>query len=76
PVTSDLGLLICPDLALSAAAVEGLDLLVVCGGLRTPLRSSGVLREALREAAAHGIALAGLWNGAWFLGDAGLLDGY
>ncbi|MCR3765748.1 GlxA family transcriptional regulator, partial [Pseudomonas aeruginosa] len=24
PVTSDLGLLICPDLALSAAAVEGL----------------------------------------------------
>ncbi|MGV8267565.1 GlxA family transcriptional regulator, partial [Pseudomonas aeruginosa] len=23
-----------------------------------------------------GVALAGLWNGAWFLGDAGLLDGY
>lgn len=36
PVTSDLGLLICPDLALASAALQGLDLLVVCGGLRTP----------------------------------------
>ena len=26
--------------------------------------------------ASRGVALAGLWNGAWFLGDAGLLDGY
>ncbi|MBG6486848.1 GlxA family transcriptional regulator [Pseudomonas aeruginosa] len=76
PVTSDLGLLICPDLALASAARQGLDLLVVCGGLRTPLRSSAALREALQDVAARGVALAGLWNGAWFLGDAGLLDGY
>ncbi|MBF3346029.1 GlxA family transcriptional regulator, partial [Pseudomonas aeruginosa] len=46
PVTSDLGLLICPDLALASAALQGLDLLVVCGGLRTPLRSSAALLEA------------------------------
>ncbi|MDH4810272.1 GlxA family transcriptional regulator, partial [Pseudomonas aeruginosa] len=76
PVTSDLGLLICPDLALASAALQGLDLLVVCGGLRTPLRSSAALREALQDVASRGVALAGLWNGAWFLGDAGLLDGY
>ncbi|HBP1160429.1 TPA: AraC family transcriptional regulator, partial [Pseudomonas aeruginosa] len=76
PVTSDLGLLICPDLALASAARQGLDLLVVCGGLRTPLRSSAALREALQDVASRGVALAGLWNGAWFLGDAGLLDGY
>lgn len=50
PVTSDLGLLICPDLALASAARQGLDLLVVCGGLRTPLRSSAALREALQDA--------------------------
>ncbi|MFU7526823.1 GlxA family transcriptional regulator, partial [Pseudomonas paraeruginosa] len=62
PVTSDLGLLICPDLALSAAAVEGLDLLVECGGLRTAQRSSGLRRAALRVAAAHRIPLAGVWN--------------
>ncbi|EPJ8785195.1 GlxA family transcriptional regulator [Pseudomonas aeruginosa] len=76
PVTSDLGLLICPDLALASAERQGLDLLVVCGGLRTPLRSSAALREALQDVASRGVALAGLWNGAWFLGDAGLLDGY
>ena len=64
-----------PDLALASAARQGLDLLVVCGGLRTPLRSSAALREALQDVA-RGVALAGLWNGAWFLGDAGLLDGY
>ena len=55
--------------------IKGL-LLVVCGGLRTPLRSSAALREALQDVASRGVALAGLWNGAWFLGDAGLLDGY
>ncbi|MBH9518040.1 GlxA family transcriptional regulator [Pseudomonas aeruginosa] len=76
PVTSDLGLLICPDLALASAARQGLDLLVVCGGLRTPLRSSAALREALQDVASRGVALAGLWNGAWFLGAPGLLDGY
>jgi transcriptional regulator GlxA family with amidase domain len=27
-------------------------------------------------AADLGVSLAGLWNGAWFLGSAGLLDGY
>ncbi|PYD84329.1 AraC family transcriptional regulator, partial [Pseudomonas syringae pv. pisi] len=34
------------------------------------------LIRLLREAAAQGVTLAGLWNGAWFLGRAGLLDGY
>ncbi|OTJ57711.1 AraC family transcriptional regulator [Pseudomonas aeruginosa] len=56
PVTSDLGLLICPDLALASAARQGLDLLVVCGGLRTPLRSSAALREALQDVASRGVA--------------------
>ncbi|MBH3426351.1 GlxA family transcriptional regulator [Pseudomonas alkylphenolica] len=74
-VTSDLGLVICPDAALDPAALA-LDLLVVCGGLRTVLRAVPELNEVLKAAAAQGIALAGLWNGAWFLGQAGLLDGY
>lgn len=59
PVTSDLGLLICPDLALASAALQGLDLLVVCGGLRTPLRSSAALREALQDVASRGVAWPG-----------------
>ncbi len=75
-VVSDLGLVICPDAALDPAQLEGLDLLVVCGGLRTALRADAELSHGLHTAAKKGTALAGLWNGAWFLGQAGLLDGY
>lgn len=75
-VASDLGLVIRPDAALAAMNLEQLDLLVVCGGLRTPLRPSQELAHLLQAAARHGLDLAGLWNGAWFLGQAGLLGGY
>ncbi|WP_253393087.1 GlxA family transcriptional regulator [Pseudomonas citronellolis] len=75
-VTSDLGLVICPGSALAPAHLAGLDLLVVCGGLRTPLRAAPELTRLLQLAAEKGVALAGLWNGAWFLGQAGLLNGY
>ena len=75
-VTSDLGLVICPGAVLAPAALAGLDLLVLCGGLRTPLRAAPELTRLLQLAAEKGVALAGLWNGAWFLGQAGLLDGY
>ncbi|MFF7708559.1 helix-turn-helix domain-containing protein [Pseudomonas sp. NPDC007930] len=75
-VTSDLGIVIRPDADLRTHRLEDLHLLVVCGGLRTPLRGNQELRLLLKKAAEKGIALAGLWNGAWFLGQAGLLDGY
>lgn len=73
---SDLGLVICPDAALSSASLDDLDLLVVCGGLRTVLQPIPELAQMLLRAAEKHVALAGLWNGAWFLGQAGLLDGY
>lgn len=73
PVTSDLGLVICPSAALESRHLE-LDLLVVCGGLRTPLRELPSLNRLLQLADDRGVDLAGLWNGAWFLGKAGLLD--
>ena len=75
-VTSDLGLVICPGDTLASTQLTELDLLVLCGGLRTPLRAIPELTRLLQMAADKGIALAGLWNGAWFLGQAGLLDGY
>jgi len=73
PVTSDLGLVICPSAALESRHLD-LDLLVVCGGLRTPLRELPSLNRLLQLADDRGVDLAGLWNGAWFLGKAGLLD--
>lgn len=75
-VVSDLGLVIRPDSQLGVGALAGLDLLVVCGGYRTALQTTEALVSVLRHAAEAGVALAGLWNGAWFLGAAGLLDGY
>ncbi|MFS0826188.1 GlxA family transcriptional regulator [Pseudomonas phoenicis] len=75
-VVSDLGIVITPGQALPASTKLPLDLLVVCGGLRTPLVVSPEISGALQTLARKGTALAGLWNGAWFLGQAGLLEGY
>lgn len=75
-VISDLGLVIRPDARIDLEAIRDLDLLVICGGYRTALKASDELTGLLRAAAEMGITLAGLWNGAWFLGMAGLLEGY
>lgn len=75
-VVSDLGLVIRPDARLDPIEIQALDLLVVCGGYRTALKAYDGLTGLLRDAAEQGVALAGIWNGAWFLGQAGLLDGY
>ncbi|MBV4473304.1 GlxA family transcriptional regulator [Pseudomonas botevensis] len=75
-VISDLGLVIRPDARLDASALGELDLLVICGGYRTELKASDEFVALLKTAAEAGILLAGLWNGAWFLGRAGVLEGY
>lgn len=75
-VQSDLGLIIRPDTFFNASELKELDLLVVCGGYRTELKIDSSLTALLRFASESEVILAGLWNGAWFLGAAGLLDGY
>ena len=75
-VVSDLGLVIRPDTRISPAMVSELDLLVICGGYRTELKTNDELAHLLRAAAQADVTLGGLWNGAWFLASAGLLDGY
>ncbi|KIH82953.1 Transcriptional regulator, AraC family [Pseudomonas batumici] len=75
-VVSDLGLVIRPDVRIDYSMIKDLDLLVICGGYRTELKVPDELIGLLRMAGDLGVSLAGLWNGAWFLGRAGLLDGY
>ncbi|MCI3910049.1 MULTISPECIES: GlxA family transcriptional regulator [Pseudomonas] len=75
-VLSDLGLVIRPDQGLDADIVQNVDLLVICGGYRTELKAEPELIHLLQMATEHGVTLGGLWNGAWFLGAAGLLEGY
>ncbi|MFJ3451014.1 GlxA family transcriptional regulator [Pseudomonas sichuanensis] len=73
-VLSDLGLELVAS-PLLPTDLHDLDLLVICGGLRTPLKYPS-LDRLLGDCAAHGMTLGGLWNGAWFLGRAGVLDDY
>ena len=69
-MVSDLGLLIRPDACIYEAEILGVHLLIICGGHRALLTDNHDLDSLLRSAAAKGITLTGLWNGAWFLGTA------
>ncbi|NMG44163.1 helix-turn-helix domain-containing protein [Aromatoleum toluvorans] len=73
---SDLGIGISVDGDLAALQVRRGDLLIVCGGLRVRLQGLPALRSQLLAAHAAGATLGALWNGAFFLADAGLLDGH
>ncbi|KAA0012895.1 GlxA family transcriptional regulator [Billgrantia pellis] len=75
-VLSDLGIEISVDCQLSQLDEKQLDILILCGGLRVPPRTSAAIRSKLRVAGNAGVMLGGLWNGAYFLAEAGLLDGY
>lgn len=73
-VTSDLGIATAADLSLADLDPHWLDMLIVCGGLRVALQGSARLRTKLCAAEAAGVTLGGLWNGALFLAEAGLMD--
>lgn len=75
-VVSDLGIAISAGCRLADLDERQQQLIVVCGGFRVPLRPDPLLRAKLRSADAAGASLGGLWNGAYFLAEAGLLDGY
>lgn len=73
-VMSDLGIAIAADLEL-AHLPDRIDVLIVAGGLRVKLLSDPFLRRKLRHVASLGATMGGLWNGAFFLADAQLMDG-
>jgi transcriptional regulator GlxA family with amidase domain len=75
-VVSDLGIAISAGCRLEEMDERRQDILVVCGGFRVHLQADPLLRAKLKSADAAGAVLGGLWNGAYFLAEAGLLDGY
>ncbi|CDH79541.1 GlxA family transcriptional regulator [Pseudomonas aeruginosa] len=75
-VTSDLGLSVATGITLVELHAQPQDILIVCGGFRVRLAPDPLLRGRLRQADAAGAVLGGLWNGAYFLAEAGLLDGH
>ncbi|WP_460047182.1 GlxA family transcriptional regulator [Pseudomonas sp. S2_H01] len=72
---SDLGIAIPTDMELSQLRTRQ-DLLMVVGGLRVDLKVNQSLRRKLVSAAAAGAMIGGQWNGAFFLADAHVMDGY
>ncbi|MGE8500208.1 MAG: GlxA family transcriptional regulator [Pseudomonas sp.] len=75
-VVSDLGIAISTDVTLVELDEKQPDILIVCGGFRVRLEAEPLLRSKLRRADGAGAVLGGLWNGAFFLAEAGLLDGH
>lgn len=75
-VVSDLGIAISVGCRLADLDERQQHLILVCGGFRVQLQADRLLRTKLRQADAAGAMLGGLWNGAYFLAEAGLLDGY
>lgn len=73
---SDLSIEIPVDCQLSQLDERQLDILILCGGYRVQPRANPAMRTKLKAANAAGVILGGLWNGAYFLAEAGLLDGY
>lgn len=75
---SDLGIEVAADYSLDKFDATSLkiDVLIVCGGLRVLPKTTLLLRSKLRHADNKDRMLGGLWNGAYFLAEAGLLSGY
>ncbi|MDN3524610.1 GlxA family transcriptional regulator [Halomonas sabkhae] len=73
---SDLGIEVAVDGPLEDLQEEVLDYLILCGGYRLEMNTDPTLRVKLRAADYAGCMLGGLWNGAYFIAEAGLLDGY
>ncbi|SNT06868.1 GlxA family transcriptional regulator [Pseudomonas segetis] len=75
-VVSDLGISISVDCSLGDLDERQQSLILVCGGFRVALQAQQGIRTKLRSADSAGVTLGGLWNGSYFIAEAGLLDGY
>lgn len=73
-VRCDLGFDISVNAQLAADVITELDMLLICGGYRSPLQRDKQLFELLRSADRNGLVLGGLWNGSLLLAWAGLMD--
>lgn len=72
-VESDIGV----PLSSQRLSVEKInhEAVVIVGGQRVRLSANATVRRTLRKAAGARAIVAGIWNSAFYLADAGLLDG-
>lgn len=74
-VRSDLGVDVAVDTTLARLDLNNIGLLIICGGLRAQLKSNASLTALIKKCHANSVRIGGLWNGSYFLADAGLLQG-
>jgi transcriptional regulator GlxA family with amidase domain len=75
-ICSDLGINIAADTNVASLTLRDAEMVIVCGGLRSPLQPIPALVEALRKVGKRKVLLGSLWNGCFQLAHAGLVDGY
>ncbi len=75
-ICSDLGIDISVGGGIRRDSLAGQDIIILCGGYRSKLQMPPLLKSALTEAGRNQPIFGGLWNGSFFLAEAGLLNGY
>lgn len=75
-VTSDLGIDISASTRIDEIELPVFDMIFVCGGYRTVLQQLPDLNVFLQSSSKKNCSLGGLWNGSFFLQQAGLLQGF
>lgn len=74
PVTSSGGMLVTPQLAIEAIELDGLDLLIVCGGSIWQSERAPDITALVGAAHERNIVVAGICDGTRVLAQAGVLD--
>ncbi len=72
-VISDIGLEIRTEHSVEQTTLNDHDMLVICGGYRTPLKAQRGLQALLHSSAARQCWIGSLWNGVYQIAHAGLL---
>jgi len=75
-VKSDLNIDVAVTGSLKSIIPKQLDVLLVCGGLRTKLEVQPRLQSILQQAARLPCRIGGVWNGSYILAQAGIMQGY
>lgn len=75
-VKSDLNIDVSVKEAYKKITPKQLDVLLVCGGLRTKLEIQPKLKAILQQAARLNCRIGGIWNGSYILAQAGVMNDY
>ena len=75
-VQSDLNIDISVSGKFATISPENVDVLIVCGGLRSDLEIDKTLQSIIQKASRSNCILGGIWNGSYILAQAGVMNDY